>query len=92
LKKPPPKKERRFFKFQKDNTMETFTNTIQLEELDTLARLLLRDVIFSGSEERGVATALAVEAGKLTLKGAMLQDPAIRAATTLAPTSMQSVA
>lgn len=61
--------------------METLTDIIQLDDLDSLARVLLRDVQLDGTEAPGIATAMAIEAGRLTVEGAMLDDPAIRAVT-----------
>lgn len=60
--------------------METITDTIQLEELDELARLMVLGNKLDGSEAPGVAAALAIEAGKLVISGALLEDTLIREA------------
>lgn len=59
--------------------METLTNTIDIEDLDALARLLLGDAALESTYEPGDATALAYKAGKLTIKGLLAENPAIQA-------------
>lgn len=82
MKKPPPQGTGGFFKFQKDMIMEIITDTIQLEELDELARLILRNTVFDGTEALGFATALAVEAGRLSIRGELRKNTAINEAIT----------
>jgi hypothetical protein len=81
------KKGRRFFKFQRDRIMETITDTItdtlidtrRLEDIEALAKVLLSNVTFDGTEPLGYATALAYKAEKLALGGLFLDDPAVQA-------------
>ena len=72
--------------------MEIPTTAIEIEELDALARLLLPDITFDNCPEPGLAAALAIEAGKLSLGGQLREIPAFKNVRLLAAAAIKPAA